>query len=297
MIFDVLIVGGGPAGLSAALVLGRCCRKVALFDTSEPRNYVTKHIYGLLGHDTIDPAMYRKMGKEEVLRYGVKVFEKKIIKAVCENGHFAIETAEKETFLGKKLLLATGICDNLPGLEGFSTYYGKGVYHCPYCDGYEYHGKVLAAWGKGSEAFGLALALKGWSEEVSLFLDKNSLNTEMTTLLQKNKISVYTSKVERLEGDSERLKEIVLKDGKRLKCDALFFVNGYQQHSDLAKMLNCRFTKKGVVHTSVKQETNINGLYVAGDAAKDMQMTIVAAAEGAKAAIAINTALQLESWK
>ncbi|MDB5207359.1 MAG: NAD(P)/FAD-dependent oxidoreductase, partial [Flavisolibacter sp.] len=193
------------------------------------------------------------------------------------------------------LLIATGLTDKLPDIPGFKELYGKSVHHCPYCDGWEVSDKQLGVYARNKSGYELALALKGWSENVTYFADgKNKLKPAEVETLAANNISIISYPIERLESDGGKLKELVFKNGESRPCDALFFVNGFDQQCNLAETFGCNMTKKGVVLTNRFQQTNIEGLYVAGDASKDMHFVVVAAAEGAKAGVLINKELQKE---
>ena len=196
---------------------------------------------------------------------------------------------------GRKLLLATGIADEVPALEGIDAFYGKSVHHCPYCDGWEVRDKKLAVYARNKDGSELALSLKAWSADVTLYTDgKHNVKPTKLELLKLNDIPVISQRLERLDGHNGQLKKIVLKNGEEHACDALFFVNGYTQHCNLAETFDCEVSKKGVVVTNRYQQTNTPGLYVAGDADKDMHFVVVAAAEGAKAGVTINKELQKE---
>ncbi|WP_192822721.1 NAD(P)/FAD-dependent oxidoreductase [Rufibacter sp. LB8] len=293
--YDVLIVGGGPAGLSAAMLLGRCMRKVALFDTGVYRNSYSHAMNGFITRDGTPPQEFLQLAREDLVKYEVAFKQKRIMKITKEGDMFQAYDEDEQVYLSRKVLLATGLCDRWPKLEGAEPFYGTSIHHCPYCDGFESKNKPLAAYGLDRKAIGLSLSLKTWSSDVMLFTDgTNKLTREDRDLLARNKVDICTTAIERLEGEGTELKRIVLKNGTVENREALFFATGSDQHSDLARQLNCDFTSKGVVKTYKHQQTNVPGLYVAGDAARDMQLVIVAAAEGTKAGVAINMELQQE---
>lgn len=296
--YDVLIVGGGPAGLSAAMLLGRCMRKVALFDTGQYRNSFSPTMNGFITRDGTAPEEFLSLGRQDLERYLVEFKRKKIIKITKEGETFQAIDQDNQVYLSRKVLLATGLCDRWPKLPGAEPFYGISIHHCPYCDGFESKNKPLAAYGKNRDAVGLALSLTTWSKDVTLYTDgTKKLNSRDRSLLARNSVQINTEAIERLTGDGGDLKEIHLKSGNVEPCEALFFATGSDQHADLASQLNCDFTSKGVVKTYKHQQTNLPGLYVAGDASRDMQLVIVAAAEGTKAAVAINIELQKEFRK
>jgi thioredoxin reductase len=293
---DCIIVGGGPAGLNAAVVLGRCRRKVLLFDTGTYRNRYSHGMHNYLTRDGILPMEFLQISLQETKKYGVQLVNKMITNARKNDaGLFIVKDLDGKMYYSKKLLIATGLTDKLPDIPGFKELYGKSVHHCPYCDGWEVSDKQLGVYARNKSGYELALALKGWSENVTYFADgKNKLKPAEVETLAANNISIISYPIERLESDGGKLKELVFKNGESRPCDALFFVNGFDQQCNLAETFGCNMTKKGVVLTNRFQQTNIEGLYVAGDASKDMHFVVVAAAEGAKAGVLINKELQKE---
>jgi thioredoxin reductase len=292
-LYDVIIVGGGPAGLSAATILGRARRRVVIFDDGKYRNEASRGIHGFLSRDGIHPAELRRIAREQLARYEVEYLCHHINAARRIERGFAVTLDDGSEIESRTLLLATGVVDRLPPIEGVERFYGCGVFHCPYCDGWEVRGRPLAAY--GPKAAGLAASLKSWSEDVVFCPGGPArLKAEEASRLDRLGIRVFRQKVARLEG-AESLEQIVLIDGSTVPCRGLFFQTEQTQRCDLAASLGCHFTRKGVVKTGKLEGTNVPGLFVAGDASKDVQLAIVAAAEGAKAAIAINTALQLET--
>ena len=291
---DCIIIGGGPAGLNAAVVLGRCRRKVMLFDTAEQRNRLSQGMHNYLTRDDILPPGFIQLSHQEIHKYGVKLVHKKIVSArKNSDGIFEAKDTEGTVYHAKKLLVATGVRDNLPSIEGINDFYGKSIFHCPYCDGWEVRDKKIGIYAKTKDGAELALALKGWTDHVTLYTDGgNKIKPLEKQLLDANNIPVVKDRISKLTGENGILENIVLKNGDQRACDAMFFVNGFTQQCDLAEAFGCEVNKKGVVVTNRAQQTNITGLYVAGDASRDMHFVVVAAAEGAKAGVNINKELQ-----
>ncbi len=292
MSYDVIIVGGGPAGLSAATILGRARRRVALFDDGQYRNEASRAIHGFLTRDGIHPAELRRIAREQLARYEVEYRCAHVTAARRTDPGFELTIDDGSIFETRRLLLATGVTDHLPDVDGMRRFYGCGVFHCPYCDGWEVRDRPLAAYGK--DAAGLAASLKTWSADVVLCTGgPAAIKAADAARLERLGIAVYRQRLARLEG-KDSLEQLVFEDGFVLPRRGLFFSAGQTQRCDLAASLGCGFTRRGAVRTGKLEGTNIPGLFVAGDASKDVQLAIVAAAEGAKAAIAINSALQLE---
>jgi thioredoxin reductase len=296
---DCIIVGGGPAGLNAAVVLGRCRRKVLVFDSETYRNKYSHGMHNYLTRDDILPTDFIGIAVQEVHKYGVKIIKRKVTSArKNEDGFFDVKDGKGVIYRSRKLLVATGLADNVPDIPGFRELYGKSVHHCPYCDGWEVRDKEIAVYARNKNGFELALALKAWTDKVTYYADgKNKLKPVEVETLMLNDIPVVSYPIDRLESKDDKLKAVVFKNGESRKCDAIFFVNGYKQQCDLVETFGCNMTKKGVVLTNRFQQTNIEGLYVAGDASKDMHFVVVAAAEGAKAGVIINKELQKELTK
>lgn len=298
-VHDCIIVGGGPAGLNAAVVLGRCRRNVLIFDTGSHRNRYSHGTHNYLTRDDVLPKDFLDISWKEIDKYGVKRIQAKIVKAVkAENELFEVKDESGKNYWAKKLLIATGLSDTIPDIPGFKELYGKSVHHCPYCDGWEARDKEIGVYARNKNGFELALVLKAWSKRITYYADgKNKLKPFEVETLALNKIPIISYPIERLQADGDCLKEIVFKNGQSHVCDALFFVNGYEAQCNLAQTFGCNLTKKGAVLTNRYQQTNIDGLYVAGDASRDMHFVVVAAAEGAKAGVIINKELQKQATK
>jgi thioredoxin reductase len=296
-VIDVIIVGAGPAGLSAALILGRCRRSVIVFDTGVPRNAPSQALHGYLTRDGISPRELLRIGRAELAQYNtVAIRDAEVVSAECQrDARFGVTLASGERITSRKLLLATGVVDNLPEIDGFRECYGRSVFHCPYCDGWEVRDQPIAIYGQGERGVGLSLELTAWSRDLVLCTNGPAdIDDEGRARLTKNGIAVREDRIARLQADEGRLESVTFVDGSRVPRRALFFTTGQNQRSGLLGQLGCEFNDKGTVRTGKYETTHLRGLYVAGDASRAVQWVVVAAAEGAEAAYAINTDLLKE---
>lgn len=301
-VWDVIVVGGGPAGLNAALVLGRCRRNVLLFDDAKPRNAVSHALHGFLSRDGIAPDELRAVATAQLATYPSVTLEKgRVVDAARVDGAFSVATLDGRTFQARKLLLAAGVVDELPQQPGFRELYGVGLFHCPYCDGWEMRDRPLAVYGRGdAKGGGLALEMTHWSDDIVLCTDgPSALSDGYRARLARNGVTMREEKILCLEIDSfepyRAAFDIVFESGPRLHRAGIFFNTGRYQSTDLAARLGCdMYDPKGCKVDNNQQMTHVPGLYVAGDASRDVLQVIVAAAEGAQAAIGINTALLRE---
>lgn len=293
--YDVIIVGAGPAGLSAALMLGRSRRRVLVCDSGHPRNAASRAMHGFLTRDGVAPLEFLRMAREQLRQYEtVEIRDIEVTAAECRDSRFQVTLADGSTLLGRKLLIATGVSDNLPDIPGFQELYGLSVFHCPYCDGWEVRDQPLAIYGRGDRGVGLSLELTGWSRDLVLCTDgPPEIAPDDLARLDRNGIAVRQDRVVRLDG-RDRLERIVFATGEPLARHALFFTTGQEQQSGLATNLGCRMNDKGTVNTGKYETTHLRGLFVAGDASRAVQWVVVAASEGAEAAFAINTDLLKE---
>jgi len=292
--FDVAIVGGGPAGLSAALMLGRCRRRVLVLDLGQPRNRRSQALHGYLTRDGIAPSALIEIGRRELQPYGVDLRPVGLTAAHLVDDHYRISLADGTGEDARYLLIATGVIDDLPAIPGFEECYGRSIFHCPYCDGWERRDRPLAAFGRGAEVAGLALALKTWSADILACTHGAPLERRLRERLARNGIQTRVEPIARIEHADGALRRIAFTSGEALEREALFFATAQHPQSSLAITLGCALNRRGTVKTGSLCDTNIPRVYVAGDASRDAQFVVVAASEGMKAAVAINKALQHE---
>ena len=299
-LYDCIVIGAGPAGLSASLFLARYRRRTLTFHHNSPRNEYAHGIHGFIGHHGIPPAELLARGRDEVTAHGGLIIESCVtgIEQISKD-HFRIRVGngneEKRKFDARRVLLATGLRDLTPDCPGFRDFYGVSVHHCPDCDGYECIDKRIAVLGTGTKTVGFALKLLTWTSKLTLINeDPEGLTNDDRAKLAEFDIDVRDQRIAKLEGDlqSKQLRRVVFTEGDPLECDALFFNLGTEPASDLHQMLGCKIDEtSGLIWVDRNRQTSVEGVYAAGDITPQSQLAVVAAAEGAMAAIHIHDSL------
>jgi len=287
--FDVAIVGGGPAGLAAGLVLGRMRRSVLLIDADDPANGISEGVQGLFGHDGTPPRELRRIAQEQLRRYeSLSVQMVAVEQARATATGFSVLAGGTRSDAGV-LLLCTGMGCDLPPLEGIAEVWGHGAYHCPYCHGWEVRDRPLAVYGPA--AAGLALLLTSLSSDIVLLTDGGAeLGADELERLQRAGVVVRADPVARLEAEGGQLARIVFANGSTEERAALFLVPSFTP-SPLASQLGCEPDESGAIVIDEDGRTSIPGVFAAGDATTDKKAAVLAAAAGSRAAYAINADL------
>jgi thioredoxin reductase len=293
--WDCVIVGAGPAGLNAALVLGRARRRVVVLDDAQPRNYATHEMHGVLGHDGLDPADLRARGRAELAGYGVEVVRAEVQGAEVLDGVVRLSSA-RGADVARTVLLATGMLDEVPDIPGFEGVWGTSAHTCPYCDGFEHRDERLAVLASGAPGEHLAVLLRQWSGDVVLLSNgPHDLAVDQFERLHALGIPIIERPVAALEGDDDgRLRQVRLDDGETLDRDALFFYVGWRLRNDVARTLGCELRGDGSIAVDSQQATTVDRVYAAGNCADPRGLVPAAAGSGVTAAVAINVRLSFE---
>jgi thioredoxin reductase len=292
--YDAIIVGGGPAGLTCAIFLGRYRRRVLVIDNARPRNYASRGVHGFLGQHGILPGELLARGRAEATESGVEMCDTSVDRIEQVGDVFEVHTAnERDVLRTRRVVLAYGVRDTLPDIPEIESYYGISLHHCPDCDGYECSDKRIGiiGWNKGSVA--VAFKLQQWSDEIVVFThghEREWDNEENSKLLAQS-IGVKDERIVALVGEEGRVKAAVLDTGERVSIEALFFNIHVERSCDLAEQLGCEIENDTDVKVNDVRETTIEGVYAVGDLVKGSKLAITSAADGAIAAIAINKSL------
>jgi thioredoxin reductase len=297
--YDVGIVGGGPAGLTAAIWLARYLHSVVLIDSGDPRNWETRGINGYLGHPGIKPAEIRALGREECRNYGVELVDGILTAANKIDDEQFILTAETgKRFTVRRVLLAIGIRDVWPDVPGLDHVYGNNAHVCPDCDGYNARGKKVVVIGHGRKAVGMALNLTTWTRDIIICTNGHAPEMDLPEYCQKLdalNVPVLTEPILRVECEGSAIHSVQLEGGAHLDAEKIFFTLGQYPADDpvtqLGDQLGCERDDEDLIVIDEHYHTSVRNVYAAGDIVPGPQLAIAAAADGAIAALAIHKSL------
>jgi thioredoxin reductase len=295
---DVIIIGGSYAGLAAGMALGRSLRKVLILDAGQPCNRQTPHSHNFLTQDGQVPEHLGALARAEVLQYPtvrLRRFWVNTVQAI--EGGFQVTGAGAEVFQGKKILLATGIKDQMPELPGFAESWGISVLHCPYCHGYEVKKQELGVLANGETAFEMARLIKHWSSELTLFTN-GPLDMEIAQVekLRLKNIRIVETPIRELEHQAGYLQKVHFVDGSTYALKALFARVPFSQSSAIPRELGCTITEQGYIQVNDFKKTSVPGVFAAGDNTSPMRAVAAAVAAGTMAGAMINHELIVEEF-
>ena len=292
-LYDVIIIGGSYAGLSAGMSLGRSLRKVLIIDSNNPCNKNTPYAHNFLTNDGISPQSLRDKSKEQVLTYPtVQFLDGLAIDVLPKENTFEVVTQSNETFTSRKIIFATGVTDTLPNIAGFAECWGTTILHCPYCHGYEAKGKKTGVIGNGDMGYELAKVISHWTDDLTLYTNGSStLSPDEVLRLNKHNIVIVENTIDHFENENGNLKAIYFKDTNPETPQVIYTQLPFIQQCNIPEKLDLKMTDKGFIHVSNHMETSLPGIFAAGDCLSLFRSVAHAVASGNKAGAIINKCL------
>lgn len=288
--FNCVVIGAGVAGLNASLVLGRSHKKVLLFDNQQNRNRVTQESHGFLTRDGIAPASFKKLSLEDVLKYPTVQYEEQTVTCITrqDDDTFKVETTES-TFLAETILIATGVQEEFPAITNIYSYYGKSLFSCPFCDGYENsHQPLVFIVEDEAHALMKGKLIQNWTNNLLIATNGHEFSKEALNTLTAYGIEISMEPIKQLIGEDGQLQAIQFLSGQQIERAGGFVDTKFIRKNDFAEQLKCEMNERGEIVADESGRTSQKGVYVAGETAKiEPSSLIMAAAEGYKAAIAI----------
>lgn len=280
---DCVIIGGGPSGLNASLVLARAKKNIILFDEDKPRNAVTQESHGFITRDGIKPSEFKRIAKEDLKKYpNFTLHKERVIDIKKEIQSFSIYTESGNVFKARKVILSTGLIDVLPPIDRIHDFYGTSLFICPFCDGWELKDLPLVLIAENQRAFHMTKMIFNWSKDLIVCTNgKQVFSTEQQALLAKNNIKVIEDEILTLHGDEGKLKSVQFKNGNEIERQGGFVTADLKQASSLAKSLGCKQHQNGGIEIDNFGRTNIEGVYACGDISLSTPSQVInAASEG-----------------
>lgn len=294
---DVLVVGGGPGGLSAALALGRAAKRVVVCDAGPPRNSAAEHMHGFVTRDGIAPSQFRAIAREQLRPYDVTARDVGVTSVVrASDGRLAVTLSDGTTIACRRVLLALGMVDELPAIPGLRELWGRSVLSCPYCDGWEVRGRRWGMLATNADLLEYAIFLTGWTRDVVAFTNGDlDFDADLRARLAAAGVTLEPRRIRRIAaGPDRRLDGVELEDGSLVAREAMF-VRPPQRQTELVRRMGLALDADGFVSTDANGQTSVPGVYAAGDLTSPMQTAIFAAAAGTRAAYRMNHAMNVEA--
>ncbi len=296
--YDVVIIGGSYAGLSAAMALGRSLRDVLVIDSGQPCNRQTPHSHNFLTQDGKTPAEISALARQQVEQYKTVQF----LNGLANKGRktedgFKVDTREGKTFRAKKLIIATGVRDLVPDIKGFAECWGISAIHCPYCHGYENKSKRTGIMTKGDHAAHFVPLIFNLSKDVVFFTqDKQDVDPDFLKKMKQKGIEVIDSPISEIVHQDGYMSEVILKAGKKVKLDALYAPVPFEQSTDIPASLGCELTEQGHIKVDMMNATTVPGVYACGDSIIPFRAVAQAVSSGNLAGAALNRELSMEEF-
>jgi thioredoxin reductase len=296
--FDVIIIGGSYAGLSAAMALGRSLKNVLIIDGGKPCNRYTPHSHNFITHDGAVPSEIATKAKEQVLNYNtVKFFDGLAVAGKKTNNGFEIQTKSGDKFSAKKLVFATGVKDIFPNIKGFEDCWGKSVIHCPYCHGYEFKGEKTAIIANGDRAFHVASLVNNLTNEITIITTgKADFKEEQYTKLKNHQINIIEKEVKEIKHQNGTISTLIFEDGSEENFNAAYAAIPFEQNCKISLDLGCETTEMGHLKVDIFQKTTIPGIYACGDNSSPMRSVANAVATGNLVGAMVNNELTMEGF-
>lgn len=295
--FDVIIIGGSYAGLSAGMSLGRSLRKVLIIDSGKPCNQQTLYSHNFLTQDGKTPKEITEVSRKQVLKYEtVNFYDGRVTKAAQNSGGFEVETENGEKFSAKKLILASGVKDQIPDIDGFAECWGISVIHCPYCHGYEVKDKTTGILSNGDLAFEFSKLVFNLSKDLTLFTNgESTLNERQTEKFNQNKINIIQEEIQRIVHENGHIQKVILKDGSEKELEALYAKIPFEQNLN-TEDLQLELTEHGFIKIDHFHKTNTDGVFACGDNTTMMRSVANAVAQGNFTGAIVNKELSEEGF-
>lgn len=296
--YEVIILGGSYSGLAAGMALGRALRKVLIIDSGKPCNSQTPHSHNFLTQDGKKPGEISLLAKEQVKSYKTVEFLNELaVSGAKRDFGFEIKTSSGRKYKTRKLIIATGILDLLPNIDGLKESWGISVLHCPYCHGYEVRDKATGILSNGELGFEFVKLISNWTNDLTLFTNgKSELSNEQTEKIVKHNIRIEEREIEKFEHINGDIKNIVFKDGSGKSIDAIYTRSPFEQHCPIPQQLGCELTDDGFIKTDPFQKTTVAGVFACGDNASRMRTVANAVSMGTTAGMMVNKELVEEDF-